>query len=282
MQISHPDKPMREAFEGSDTSLLVLSCDKYSDAWEPFFFFLFHFWPTCPFPIYLCANRLTFPDARVQMLHIQDEKTDWSTGFSWAVNQIHTPHFILMLEDYFLSAAPHDSEILQLIDYAKQCGAGYLRFVPLPPPDEPCTDQPLLGIINKGSPYRSSSQASWWRKSTLQKIIKAGETPWEFELRGAPRSCQLDEPFLSLRENVGYPLEYFTTAILKGKWEPGAVAMCAQYGIHLDLKRRPIMTKCERTKRKINASISHPIAQAVKQILRIKKLQGRDDGERSC
>jgi hypothetical protein len=251
-----------------DTSILVLSCDAYSDAWEPFFFFFFRFWPTCPFPLYLCANRLSFPDSRVRMIHIADERTDWSTGFLYAVDQIPAPNVIVMMEDYFLSAPAQEQTIVDLIAYAKARNAGYLRFVPIPPPDEPCADQPLLGEIRKGSKYRSANQAVWWRKTTLQHVLKAGEDPWEFEIKGAPRSCQLEEPFLSLRENVGYPLDYFTTAIRKGRWEPAAVAMCAQYGIHLDLKRRKVLTQYDRILRTFNGKIKHPIAQMVKRPFR--------------
>jgi hypothetical protein len=258
----------REAIAVEDTAILILSCDKYSDAWEPFFFFFFKFWPNCPFPKFLSANKLTYPDSRVSTIHFENDKSDWSTTFLWALDQIPAQNVIVLLEDYFLSAPAQEGAIVELIQYARRKGAGYLRWVPIPPPDDPCPDQPLLGEIRKGSRYRSSSQAAWWRKRTLQSVLKAGESPWEFEMKGPARSCLLDEPFLSLRENVGYPFDYYTTAIRKGKWEPGAVAMCNQYGVRLDLNRRPVMTRYDLWQRSINRTIKHPIAQFVRRILR--------------
>ncbi len=244
-----------------DTSLLVLSCDSYSDAWEPFFFFFFRFWPACPFPVYLVSNHLSYPDDRVRMLHIEDPKTDWSTGFLWAVSRIPSGNVIVCMEDYFLSAPVQEQTVVALIQYARHRDAGYLRFVPIPPPDAPCADNPLLGEIHKGSPYRSANQAAWWKKEVLQHVLKAGEDPWEFEKYGAARSCQRDEAFLALRENVGYPLDYYTTAIRKGMWEPGAVAMCEQYGIRLDFKRRKVMTRYSQWQRSFNAKVKHPVKQ---------------------
>ena len=36
-----------------ECSILVTSCDKYEDAWKPFFSLLNIMWPTCPYRIYL-------------------------------------------------------------------------------------------------------------------------------------------------------------------------------------------------------------------------------------
>ncbi len=43
----------------SELAILVCSCDKYADVWEPFFKLFFKFWPDCPYPIYLLSNYLT-------------------------------------------------------------------------------------------------------------------------------------------------------------------------------------------------------------------------------
>ena len=38
-------------------AILIVSCDKYSDLWDPFFKLFFKFWPDCPFNIYLLSIK---------------------------------------------------------------------------------------------------------------------------------------------------------------------------------------------------------------------------------
>ena len=43
-----------------DCTLLVNSCDAYSDLWEPFFKMLGVHWPDCPYPIVLNTESKAF------------------------------------------------------------------------------------------------------------------------------------------------------------------------------------------------------------------------------
>jgi len=40
----------------ANCSILIPSCDKYSDLWRPFFTLFWRHWPDCPFPVYLGSN----------------------------------------------------------------------------------------------------------------------------------------------------------------------------------------------------------------------------------
>jgi len=72
-------------------------------------------------------------------------------------------------------------------------------------------------------------------------FARVEESPWQFEKMGSRRSDELAAPFLSLREGIEFPLDYYTTAVLSGHWEPGAVEPCRRENISVDLKRRPVM-----------------------------------------
>ena len=37
----------------SDSAILILSCDKFSDLWKPFFDLFWKYWPDCPYNVYL-------------------------------------------------------------------------------------------------------------------------------------------------------------------------------------------------------------------------------------
>ena len=83
------------------TALLISSCDAYEDLWEPFFTFLFRYWPDCPYPIYLITNHLSYPDSRVQTILSGDDK-GWATNMRYALEKINSSHIIYLQDDYFI------------------------------------------------------------------------------------------------------------------------------------------------------------------------------------
>src|SRR3989338_3266453 len=75
----------------TDTSVLVVSCDKYQDIWKPFFTLFFRYWHDCPYPIYLGSNQRIYADQRVKTIAVGDDK-DWSSGFRKMLEQIPQPY----------------------------------------------------------------------------------------------------------------------------------------------------------------------------------------------
>jgi len=235
----------------TSTALLVVSCDKYRDLWVPFFTLLFRYWPDCPYPVFLGSNDETFPDRRVVPLAIGAD-VDWSSNLSRMLDQIPLDGILLLQEDFLIDRPVETERIRGLIGYAAEKGAACLRLMPIPGPDKPRADHPEVGEILKGAEYRVSLQAAWWRKESLAAMLVAGESPWQFEVLGSRRSNSLAAPFLSLRAGVDYPLDYYTTAVFRGYWEPEAVALCRREHIPVDLRARSVMPfgmRLERTLR---------------------------------
>lgn len=83
-----------------DISVLIVSCDKYSDLWKPFFTLFWRYWPNSSFKVYLGSNYLVYKDSRVKTIAIGEDKS-WSQGLLDMVSRIDTPFIILMLEDFF-------------------------------------------------------------------------------------------------------------------------------------------------------------------------------------
>ena len=223
-----------------ETALLVVSCDRYRDLWVPFFTLLFRYWPDCPYPVFLGSNDETYPDRRVVPLAVGAD-VDWSTNLKRMLERIPLEGILLLQEDFLIDRRVDTERTRGLIGYAAAKGAACLRLMPIPGPDNPCADHPEIGEIRKGAEYRVSLQAAWWRKENLAAVLAAGESPWQFEVQGSRRSDTLAAPFLSLREGVDFPLDYYTTAVFRGYWEPGAVALCRREHIPVDLRARPVM-----------------------------------------
>jgi hypothetical protein len=193
---------------------------------------------------------MTHPDRRVVPIAIGDD-CDWSSNLIKMLGRLSAGSVLLLQEDFLIDRPVQTEKVSQLIGYAEARQAACLRLMPIPGPDEMCADQPELGVIRTGAEYRVSLQAAWWRKESLAAILRAGESPWQFERLGSRRSDELSAPFLCLRTGVDYPLDYYTTAVFRGYWEKGAVDLCRRENIPVDLLRRPLMPLRMRAERSL-------------------------------
>lgn len=225
-------------------AILVLSCDKYSDIWNPFFSMFFKFWSDCNYPIYLCSDSLSYDHPRVKSIN-PGENLEWSARLEWALKQVPETNILFLLEDYILLKPVQNDRIEYCLNVLKETKAGYLRLISYPLPDAPLLNYPGIGIVNPGSPYRNNTQAAIWKKETLLSLLDPTENVWDFELKGTHRSDSLPEPFLCVEKGEfppykgKYPYSYFCTAVVRGEWVRKAVKLIRKNGFDVDLSARP-------------------------------------------
>jgi hypothetical protein len=233
-----------------ELAVVVSSCDSFRDAWAPFFYFFAKRWPDCPYPVYLITNHGTYRDPLVRCLPVGRDR-GWADNLSLALDRIETPHILYLQEDYFLTRPVHTEHLREDIAFMQRHRAAYLGLYPIPTPEEPVFDShPRIGRLAAEAAMRVSLQAAVWDVTALRALLRPGETGWDMERLGSDRSR--DRLFLRMNSFETAPLDYFFTAIKRGAWEPGAVEMCRQENIVLDLRFRPVRpeTKWQRFERK--------------------------------
>ncbi len=229
----------------SEIAVLVVSCDKYSDLWRPFFTLFFRYWHSCPYPVYLLTNHQLYPDNRVTVLNI-GEDVDWSSSLIKVLAELPQPYVLVLLEDYLFTDHTDTSRIQALAACMKQKNAACLRLYPCPGPNVPLPDDSEVGEISKRALYLVSTQAALWNKRVLAGLLKSGESAWRFEIEGSRRAAEIALPFLSVKRTSPYPMPYFCTGVVKGKWLRDAVNLCAKEGIRVDLAIRPLENPIDR------------------------------------
>ena len=88
--------------------ILVLSCDKYSDAWDDFFNLKEKFWPDCPYQWHVVTESKDYVRNKVDTIKCGND-LNWAGRLRKALHQIESPYVGLFLEDYFIKA-PIDNE----------------------------------------------------------------------------------------------------------------------------------------------------------------------------
>ena len=219
--------------------IVVSSCDSYSDAWDPFLALFARYWPDCPWPVWWISNEKRVGDPRVQTF-AGGADGGWATNLSRWLDHVQPASIIYLQEDYFLQSPVDSTRLQSVVDYALTSGAGFIRLAGSPAPDRDYDNPFGLGELSPGLKFRCSLQAAWWDVATLRQILVAGESGWEMEMAGSRRSDRLPAPFLAVRPGESLIDYFYDTAILKGKWLPGAIDLCRREGIDVDLSNRPV------------------------------------------
>jgi hypothetical protein len=229
------------AIHGARCSVLIPSCDAYSDLWIPFMTLFWRYWPGCPFPVYLGSNHQAFEHPRVTTIH-PGHGNNWANCVREYLAILDTPYVLLMLEDFFLRKPVETMQVVSCFEAMVKLQGMMLRLVPRPSPDLPVAGLPLIGQIKPGAPYRVSMQATIWHRQTLLDLMREGETIWQFEAQGSRRSDAMGGGFYCVWRPV---LPYKHHVVERGKWFRHEARRFERMGIGCDFSRRPIMTRCE-------------------------------------
>ncbi|MEM8894005.1 MAG: hypothetical protein AAGC88_05470 [Bacteroidota bacterium] len=233
-------------------SIIIMSCDAYSDVWQPFADCWEKFWPGCPYPTFLVSETKSFEHPLIGNIKT-DRKMAWGEMMLYVIEQIDTSHLIYMQEDYLLRSKVDDASIQALLEIFKKEDAAYLRLLPWPGPDEAHPKYDQLGILKPQSKYRTSLQAAVWDKQVLAAIVDHGDDG-RFESWSIERAKEIAKPFLCLKRNGisddinhdgDYPLNYFATAVFQGKWLKEAVRLYRSLGIDIDTSHRGVMNRID-------------------------------------
>lgn len=224
--------------------VLVVSCDKYADLWDPFFKIFRNKWPDCTFPIYLGTNYKQIDNPDVETIAI-GEDLNWASNLHKMLDTINSAHVIMFLEDFLITENIDNNYILKLVEIAFREDVGCLRLaagLPLAfPPSAPVEGYPGIGTINKDEQYRVSAQVAIWKVETLRKVLLDGMNAWEFEDIGTYISKRLNEQFWGLYA----PAIVYSQCVEKGKWKPEGLEICREAGVEIQSEARDAFTPQE-------------------------------------
>ena len=239
-------------------AVLISSCDKYEDAWFPFFYFLKKNWESCPYPLYLSTESKVYVDEKlsVKMLHCRQRNVSWSVRLKNALKSISTEYIIFLLEDFFLTDKVNQNEIERCIGYMEKNRR--ISVIDFECAEKiPTRESQYPGYVERlpKAMYFLNCQASIWRRKDLIRFLNPYENPWQFELFGSERAKLFNRMFLLQEQNAIPVFPYnvnWTTGygIHGGKWLKSNILLFEREGIHVDFNRmgfyehKAVQTSC--------------------------------------
>lgn len=216
-------------------AVLVNSCDKYEDAWVPFFKLLEKYWKDCPYQYYLNTETKALSVEGVDVTVLNSDSCRKGNNVPWGkrlkdcLNRVQEEYVIILLEDFFMQAPVNQTELercIRLMDKDDRYAAIY--FKQIEGFTDCCEEEPEYFKMNENIMYKLNLQAGLWRKSDLETLTDDNDSPWEFEFVGQKRLDGSDKIFLCSKAGTHYDFKgavfpYLTGrstgyGIWKGKW----------------------------------------------------------------
>ena len=229
-------------------SVVVLSCDAYSDLWEDFFRFVHIYWKDIPYDFFLVSNNKDFKAKGVKVIKAGD--SNWSTRARIALEQITTPFVMIFLEDYYLSEKVENIKIEKVISYIESERIDYYQLNIAAKEDYPkwsnYKEEKYLYNIPKTRNYWVDTSVSIWNKNFLLELLgKEDYSAWKFELdrnedskhpeRYEDNICVLDSRCLIST----------CPMVIQGKLYPESIRYMERKGHKISISNRKIMSSKE-------------------------------------
>ena len=214
-----------ESCEPTELTIVVNTCDDYSDVLEIFFQAFQKWWPDCPYPIVINTEskkyEALFP-ARVHVSRSSESYDDWGARLISTLSEIESKFVLMVYDDFILEEKVDGNQIhkaLLLLKSQDHAAVTYLINTSLPLMTS--DDASVFAPVKDGVEYRLNSAPGIWRRQVLMNYTSPGDNPWGWEVFGTYRTWGDSLSYYSISHGQSdiFPYNYSKGgAIYRGKW----------------------------------------------------------------
>lgn len=243
-------------------SILVNTCDKFEDCWEPFFKLFSFYWPDYKGKIYLNTEYKTYEYGNLDIISIKSceikqdaHKITWSECLKRSLEAIDSEIVLYMQDDYFLKDTVK-SDLVEmysgLMTENKEIDCLHLTDQAVIAAEKSKKFNGLYTVASNQN-YLISCQAALWRKKTLLSYLRVYENAWQFEEFGSQRAAKqkhnfyvVDRNFVKFNKYEIIP--YIFTGIIQGRWFEEVVPLFEKHNIQIDYSKRGFVNEAPKKK----------------------------------
>lgn len=227
-------------------TLLVNTCDSYSDSWDGFFKLLRIQWANIKMPIVLNTETMSysFEPLNIKVLNAVDGEGEkvWGKRILDVLKRIETRYVLFVLEDFYLESPVRVKVVEECYRYMEE-NPNIACFSFYPVLDENNISSSRYTGFEKRpqkGEYKLNCQIALWNKDILAKCIRKHENPWEWELWGSRRSSRYKYEFYTLKQDETPVFDYCRgKIIMRGRWwKKYSDPLNTKYNLSLDYTKR--------------------------------------------
>ena len=213
--------------------ILVLSCDKNEDTFEPFHHCIEKYYPNHPEIIYATE---TIKNPYYKTICHKEPLEKWSKRIRETLNEIDDDQILTIMDDQFI----RNLVDVERIEYLKTQLKGNIAMFGFEKSyDEKDEETDVIGMKKRqhGASYEVTINCGLWQKDKLIDVLKGEHNPWDIEFR--QDNCGYDY-YINSGEYIidwGY-VTWIYCGICKGKWCREVIPFFEKEGIVVDYNKR--------------------------------------------
>lgn len=172
-------------------TMLILSCDKFSDLWDGHVKQLETYWPDREMDTYIVTDKQSKKKYNNVNIFSAGDNVEWSDRLLKALDMVKTEYVFITLDDYFLIRPVSTSKISKLIEMMEQYDLDYVRLFkrPTKATREAIPNFPKAYMIDCGFKYSVNLYSGMWKTKFMKNCVAEPLDPWKFEVELPKMAC---------------------------------------------------------------------------------------------
>lgn len=216
----------------NNCSLVILSCDSYSDIWDTFFKLKDKYWKDCTYETYLLTETKKCDYCNTINVDLPIEL--WTSRIRKSLEQIKTDYVLLMIDDFFIRNKVNQERIDYILDNFSDNTAFFNFEQEYDTNNIECGLNGFKKRIN--GICKISCQAGIWDRKKLINLLNVSCTPWEWERLNI--ALDYDYYINSSDLIIDYGFKVGDFSLVGGKWSKEIIPFFEKEKISIDLTKR--------------------------------------------
>lgn len=214
--------------------ILVLSCDKNEDLWEPFHHCMEKYWPGHPEVIYSTETK---GNPYYKTICVNCPLNIWSKRVRLTANIIDDNILLVLVDDIFIRE-PVDVESINYLCENFSENIACFNLEKQFDKNDLNTNIRNMKKRNHGSDWELSIMCGIWSRDKFIKILEKDQDPWSVEINGDTKGFDYYINSGDFIINWGYQYGGSTAGVMRGKWCKEVVPFFKKEGINVNYNIR--------------------------------------------
>ena len=174
-------------------TMIINSCDRFSDLWDAHTTLLNRYWPDREIETHIVTDAPSEKHYEGMDIFSAGEGAELSRRLHTFLPHVKTDYVLLTLDDYFLTHPVSSEKIQHIVECMELEKLDYVRLFKLPNSHKRIAGcEPLYHVNLYKSEYAVNLYVGIWRKSFLEEVISQELNAWKFEVSLTKSARKLD------------------------------------------------------------------------------------------
>lgn len=197
----------------NDLTMIINSCDKFSDLWDIHVQLLEENWNDRGIRTIISTDKQTSKQYKNVEIISSKDGDEITSRLLYTLSKVDSEYILITLDDYFLTKKINTNDIYELVDYMKVNNVDYIRMFKRTKSKKIVFKNMNLRLLTLEQNYEVNLYPGLWKKSFLLKTIDKSLNAWQYEVSLTKKAKMLGAKCLVCNNNY-FPI---LDVIRKGK-----------------------------------------------------------------